>query len=467
MNRYLTAILVALSATAQAQLAHPAPKLVVNIVIDQLRTDYIDTYASLYTPNGLRKVYQQGCVYDAANYAFSPIDQASAIAAIATGTSPYYNNITGTKWLDRKTLRTASSVDDVRYVTAPSRMSVSTIGDELKIATNGAGIVYSIAATREAAVLGAGHAADGAFWMDERKGDFLTSSYYPEKARTWISNYKRAVTQSTNKESLTNASIINLCKECITANAMGRDDIPDLLFMTLSARNQDPAGSRTQMESLYMQIDNMLGEFITHVESAIGKGRVLFVITSTGYADEPQIDYSKYKIPTGTFYINRTANLLNIYLGAIYGQGRYIESCFRNEIYFNHKLIEQKRISFSDILSRSQEFLIQNAGVKDVLTSTRILGGDGSIRKIRNGYNPTVSGDIVIEIARGWQLLNEETQETFISRASYIPFPIIFYGAGVKPQRITESVSVDRIAPTIAKTIHIRAPNACDAAPLF
>lgn len=467
MNRYLTAILVALSATAQAQLAHPAPKLVVNIVIDQLRTDYIDTYASLYTPNGLRKLYQQGCVYDAANYAFSPIDQASAIAAIATGTSPYYNNITGTKWLDRKTLRTASSVDDVRYVTAPSRMPVSTIGDELKIATNGAGIVYSIAATREAAVLGAGHAADGAFWMDERKGDFLTSSYYPEKARTWISNYKRAVTQSTNKESLTNASIINLCKECITANAMGRDDIPDLLFMTLSARNQDPAGSRTQMESLYMQIDNMLGEFITHVESAIGKGRVLFVITSTGYADEPQIDYSKYKIPTGTFYINRTANLLNIYLGAIYGQGRYIESCFRNEIYFNHKLIEQKRISFSDILSRSQEFLIQNAGVKDVLTSTRILGGDGSIRKIRNGYNPTVSGDIVIEIARGWQLLNEETQETFISRSSYIPFPIIFYGAGVKPQRITESVSVDRIAPTIAKTIHIRAPNACDAAPLF
>lgn len=467
MNRYLTAILIALSATAQAQLAHPAPKLVINIVIDQLRTDYIDTYASLYTPNGLRKLYQQGCVYDAADFAFIPLDQASAIAAITTGTSPYYNNITGTKWLNRKTLRTASSVDDAQYVTAPSRMAVSTIGDELKIATNGAGIVYSIAASREAAVLGAGHAADGAFWIDDRKGEFQTSSYYPEKARTWINNYKRAVTQSTNNESLANASVINLCKECITANAMGRDDIPDLLFMTLSARNQHPTENRTQTESLYMQLDNMLGEFITHVESAVGKGRVLFVLTSTGYADEPQVDYAKYRIPTGTFYINRTANLLNIYLGAIYGQGRYIESCFRNEIYFNHKLIEQKRISFTDILSRSQEFLIQNAGVKDVLTCTRIMEGDGSIQKIRSGYNPTVSGDIVIEIAPGWQLMNEDTQETFISRASHISFPIIFYGAGLKPRRISESVTADRIAPTIAKTIHIRAPNACRAAPLF
>ena len=109
--------------------------------------------------------------------------------------------------------------------------------------------------------------------------------------------------------------------------------------------------------------------FITNIENSVGKNNVLFVPTSTGYQDEQNVDYHEYRIPTGTFYINGTANLLNIYLGAIYGQGRYVDACFHNEIYFNHKLIEQKRISFSDILSRSQEFLIQNAGVQDVFTS--------------------------------------------------------------------------------------------------
>lgn len=467
MNRYITAFLVALSATTHAQLAQPTPKLVVSIAIDQLRTDYVDGFSSLYSASGLKKLFLQGCVYEAASYSFAPVDRASAIASIATGTTPYYHNIIGTQWLDRNTLRPVLCVDDPKYRTSPSRLAVSTIADELKVATNGAALVYSVAVTRDAAVLSAGHAADGAFWIDDAKGEFQTSSYYPEKAGKWINAYKSVHQQPTNTEGLKNAAVINAAKECITANAMGRDDVPDMLFMTLSARGSGLPNWHAEMESMYMQLDNMIGNFLSSVETAVGKGHVLFVITSTGYTDEPQVDYSKYKLPSGTFYINRSANLLNIYIGAIYGQGRYVEGCFHNEIFLNRKLIEQKRISFRDVLSRSQEFLIQNAGVKDVFTSSRILAGGANVTKIRNGYNPTVSGDIIIEVAPGWQLLNEDSQEHFLSRASFVPFPIIFYGAGIKPQRIRLSTTVDRIAPTIAKAIHIRAPNACSAEPLF
>ena len=67
MNRYITALLVALTATANAQLLQPTPRLVVNITIDQLRTDYIETFASMYTADGLRKLLQQGRVYDGAS----------------------------------------------------------------------------------------------------------------------------------------------------------------------------------------------------------------------------------------------------------------------------------------------------------------------------------------------------------------------------------------------------------------
>jgi len=247
---------------------------------------------------------------------------------------------------------------------------------------------------------------------------------------------------------------------------MGKDDICDLLSITLSAKGNDMSNWQDQMQSVYMQLDNQITELITNLEERVGKGKVLFIMTSTGYNAEENVDYEKYNIPTGIFYINRTANLLNVYLSAVYGQGRYIETCFRDEMYLNRKLIEQKRISQSDILRRCQEFLIQNAGVRDVFTIERITAGGNDIQLIRNGYNPRLSGDIKIEIASGWQLLNEDTHENYTYRSCNVPFPIILYGTGIKPMRISTPVTVDRIAPTIAKAIRIRAPNACKTAPL-
>jgi hypothetical protein len=156
-----------------------------------------------------------------------------------------------------------------------------------------------------------------------------------------------------------------------------------------------------------------------------------------------------------------------MFLSAVYGEGRYIETCFGNQMYVNHKLLEQKRISISELLQRSQDFLVQNAGVADVFTAERLLAGNNDILKLRNGFSPTLSGDIIIKVAPGWRLLNEDTQETFYSRTGFIPFPIIFYGAGTEAEHVAIPVTTDRIAPTIAKSIRIRAPNACTAEPLF
>ena len=108
------------------------------------------------------------------------------------------------------------------------------------------------------------------------------------------------------------------------------------------------------------------------------------------------------------------------------------------------------------------------AGVRDVFTSDLLLTSRSSdLEKIRNGYNPNINGDIVVEVTPGWQLHNEDNQEKYMVRASYVPFPIIIYGAGTRAERIITPVTVDRIAPTIAKAIRIRAPNACKAAPLM
>jgi hypothetical protein len=108
------------------------------------------------------------------------------------------------------------------------------------------------------------------------------------------------------------------------------------------------------------------------------------------------------------------------------------------------------------------------SGVRNVYTSTQLLTSDSQLlQHVRNGFNIDKCGDLLIDIAPGWQLVNEETSSSSMSRSSYIPFPIIFYGTNIEAERIVTPVTVERIAPTVARAIRIRAPNACSAEPLF
>jgi len=222
-----------------------------------------------------------------------------------------------------------------------------------------------------------------------------------------------------------------------------------------------------ELQDTYVRLDQELSRLINHIEQQIGKERVLFVITSTGHTDEESADYEKYRIPTGTFYMNRTANLMNMYFGALWGNGKYVEAHFHNHIFLNHRLLEVKKVSMAEATSRAQEFLVQFSGVRNVYTSLQLLTGNNeNLYKTRNGFNPERCGDIIIETAPGWRLIDEDTQENQLTRASFVPFPIIFFGAGTRADHVTLPVTTDRIAPTIARAIRIRAPNACSAEPL-
>ena len=120
-----------------------------------------------------------------------------------------------------------------------------------------------------------------------------------------------------------------------------------------------------------------------------------------------------------------------------------------------------------DVLTRCQELLLESVGISDVYTCNRLLTGNNDVYKLLQGYNPSICGDIIVNVAPGWKLINEDTQESYTSRYNIILFPVIFYGTNIKGERISTPITIDRIAPTISKSIHIRAPNACSAAPLF
>lgn len=457
-NRYIYITLMSLlglTAEAQAQLIAQAPRLVVNIQIDQLRTDFLETYAPLYGPDGFNRLLKHGMVFTNGSYNFSPVDRASAIASVQTGTSPYYHGITAFEWLDKETLRSQQCVRDTKVGYSPNHLGTSTLGDELKIATNGIGKVYSFAATADAAILSAGHAADGVLWVNNNQ---WTSTTYYQPYDKWISGYSRLYAPGTD----VNAGITTAALECVKQAGIGIDDKPDLLNLTYEA-------GRT-MES-YVKLDENISTLIQGIEGHLNRDRILFVISGTAYREETEDDHAtnaRFRIPTGNFYINRTANLLNMYLGAIFGQAQYIEFCYHNQLFFNRQTLRQKNINLGDLMERSQEFLLQISGIRNVYTANQLLTSDNHLLEpIRNGFNIEKCGDLIIDITPGWQLVNEETLEKSTSRAYNIPFPIIIYGDGVRSERVQTPVTADRIAPTIARSIRIRAPNACSAVPLF
>jgi len=432
-NRYLYITLLSVLALHIEAQNHngtkPVPRLVVNINIDQLDSDHLEWFAPVFGEDGFKKFISEGLVFEKAFYPFSTPDRASAISSIVTGSTPFYHNITGEQWIDRETLRRIHCTDDPLHpgIPSPVQIEVSTIGDELKIATDGKGKVYAIAPTSDAAVLSAGHAADGAYWSDHKQR-WSGSQFYSNYSPFWL---------------LKQAGIAEQAEACIVNECLGQDSIPDLLCLTFDVCKQD--------RESYILIDNALSRLRNKIESTIGEGKTLYVITSTGYHSPVSIDYERFRIPTGTFYINRTANLLNMYLGAIWGVGHYVEACFKNQIYINHKLLETKQIRLSDILERAQEFISQMAGVKRVTINT-FKSNDG---------------DLQIEVAPGWQIQNEDTHENWQQQLGYHKFPIIIAGPGINSGRIQTPVSIERIAPAIAKAIRIRAPNACTSEPLF
>lgn len=490
--------------TAAQNGARQVPRLVVNITIDQLRSDFLEAYAPLYGEEGFRKLMAQGRVYENASYPLMQTDRASAITTVLTGAVPYYHSIVGQQWINRETLRPQYCTDDNRQngIVGPYHLAVSTIGDEMKVASDGKALVFAIAPFTDAAILSAGHAADGALWLEEQNGQWVTSQYYSNGqpvtplVSNELSNPGKAINklrwtplgqekvfdfrhvfkghkkfQEYQTSGLINAHVTDLALAYVNQKGMGSDSIADLLCLTYYAgtfNHQAVTECQQELKDTYLRLDQAIGTLISQLEEKIGKKEVLFVLTGTGYSDPEHTDYEKYRIPSGTFYINRAAGLLNMYFGAVWGQGRYIETYTDNQLYVNRKLLEQKRTNLTEFYQKAREFLLQMEGVRNVYTAMQLLSENNSqIAKIRNGFHPQHNGDILIEVNPGWHLQNEDTGEDHVYQTSAIAFPIMLYGTNIEAGRVTKSVTADRIAPTLSRAIRIRAPNACTSEPLF
>ena len=520
MKGLLTSLITVLTFTGlQAQSLPAAPKLVVGLTIDQLRTDYLEAFSSLYGEKGFKRLWKEGRVFHNAEYTFCGIDRASAIAAIYSGTTPSMNGIISKRWMDAATLRPVNSTDDTAFMgyytdqtVAPTKLLTSTIADELKIATKNAALVYAVAPFRDAAVLSAGHSGNGAFWLNHKTGKWCGTTYYGEYP-WWLSQYNdgqspdfrikemewnplHPITSYTflpewrtipfkykfelekdNKyrrlitSPLINDEVNRVTEDLLDKSNIGKDEITDLLAITYYAGNYNHRSTQEcamEMQDTYARLDRSIARLLDMLESKVGLQNVLLCIASTGYTDPDGADIGIYRIPGGEFYLNRCATLLNMYLMATYGEGQYVEGFYNQQIYLNRKLIEEKQLNLAEVQQKSAEFLVQFSGVNKVYSAYHLLLGSWSpqIDRIRNGFHRHRSGDLIIEVLPGWTVMQENGNDNRVVRAAAVPAPLILLGKGIKPETIRIPVAVDRVAPTLSSAMRIRAPNACTATPL-
>jgi predicted AlkP superfamily pyrophosphatase or phosphodiesterase len=172
------------------------PKLVVGIVVDQMRNDYLYRYWERYSNGGFKRLIQEGYHFKNAHYNYVPTYTGPGHCSIYTGATPRAHGIIGNDWYVKEKSTTIYCVSDTNEQSvgtkskngrmSPKNQLSSTIGDELKMSTNQKAKVFSIALKDRSAILPAGHAANGAFWFDDATGDFISSTYYVKELPDWL-----------------------------------------------------------------------------------------------------------------------------------------------------------------------------------------------------------------------------------------------------------------------------------------
>jgi predicted AlkP superfamily pyrophosphatase or phosphodiesterase len=176
------------------------PKLVVGIVIDQMRWDYLYKFYSRYSENGFKKIMNQGFSNDNTLIPYTPTVTAAGHACIYTGSVPAFHGIMANDWIERETetfmycvrdtsVRSVGTMNKWQGEMSPRNLLTNTIGDELKMATNFKSKVIGIALKDRGAILPAGHFADNAYWFDDSTGGWITSTYYGKDLKDWVKKY--------------------------------------------------------------------------------------------------------------------------------------------------------------------------------------------------------------------------------------------------------------------------------------
>ncbi len=522
-NRVVTSILASMVAIyAMSQTRGDRPQLVVNILVDQMRGDYIELLQDYFGESGFNRL-TDGVCFENVDFNIDNVDVASGTAMLVTGTHPRINGISGEMYYDiskriaQKVLldpATLGNFTDEKL--SPKALKVSTISDEVRIDSEGRGYVYSIAPDAQQAIILAGHAANGAFWIDNINGKWATSTFYPDVPR-FVSNrnYKNSLASRIDtmawaplkeksvyveilsqkksddfryvfpasrvdryarykRSALVNEEVTSVALDFITSLNMGKRGETDMLNIgyTLSPYDEDAGLGTVELVDKYLRLDKQLGRLFDAIDRRVGLKNTLVVVSSTGYFADNTILDKKYKVPTGVFNPQKAKSLLNLYLVALYGNAHWVDDFNGESFYINHKVVKEKKLDIKEVRKSASDFLRRMSGVARTYSLDDVIDNAwGNVdEKVFNAMVPNHYGDVIVKVMPGWVI--SESEDSFdkdvkVMRSNVVSTPVYILHPKLAAKKIVMPVDATILAPTVARILRIRSPNAAYEKPFI
>jgi predicted AlkP superfamily pyrophosphatase or phosphodiesterase len=313
---------------ARAQVYSGHPKLIVIVVIDQFRGDYLNRDRDQFKGRGFNLFMKEGAWFTDCYYDYTNTKTAPGHATIGTGAYTDGHGIESNEWWDasRSWDQKVSSVEDERYQlvdlphdsipanvpgapswapnwavgSSPLNLRATTLGDELRLATAGKSRVYGISLKDRAAILPAGQAANGAFWIDTFSGHFTTSTYYMEHLPAWATAFNSGgrpeqAAKEANADGTTqffdlvgrtpaaNSYELDFAKALIAGEKLGQNGVTDLVVISLSANDIQghQFGPDSDFEQqMILSLDHDLDNFDTWLDQTVGLQNVWLALTA-------------------------------------------------------------------------------------------------------------------------------------------------------------------------------------------
>lgn len=504
------------------------PKLVLIFNVEQMRSDYLVRYADKFDKNGFLRLLERGAVCTNASMNLHVQKCTTGTPTLFTGCYPDKHGIINESWLDRLKEKEVSATADNTCITVGSdskegqrsaRMLLSpTLGDGIKLYSNGKSRVFSVSLNDYSAIFSGGHAADGAYWLDNQTGNMISSSYYVSQFPGWafdfnskhymesylergwstliplnsysasfddVNSFEKGYFDKLNSfpydlrklvseegsykvmktTPFGNRMLREFSISLINQEQLGRDEFPDLLtvnFSSMDYMNSAFGPTSVEMEDVYLRMDQDIAAILDFVDKNIGLNNVLVVLSSSCSASYPVDVLQKYNMPVGYVSPESMVALLKSYLNITYGQGEWVELVMDQQLYFNRKLIEKQKLNLSEFLSRAASFINQFEGIKIAVPSTGFEQGDYStslLTTISKSYNQKRSGDVLFMLEDGWQPQFKFRQINYTDNTH---IPMVWMGAGIKSGRMREPVDAVDMVPTIFDLLDYDIPAHCE-----
>lgn len=502
------------------------PKVVIGIVVENMRPDYIQRYWNKFEANGFKKLYTLGAVCTNVKLTQHIQNYASGTATLFTGVNPSMHGIINKNWYDKFDEKETECTEDSYYITvgadtkagnaSPKKLLMNTITDNLKIFSMGKSKVFSVALNRESAIFSAGHAADAAYWFDVESGRMISSSFYVNMFPDWVrlfnsENYAEkysyrnwtpllpeiSYTESLRDDYLlekgyyggnntfphtiskylkeakdfkpfkttpsANLMIKDFALKMMESEAVGNDENTDfvtVVFSSMDYENGSFGPASLEMEDTYLYLDKYIAEFVSASENKFGKDNVVFFLTANTSASYP-VDYLKeeFHLPVDNFNIESTIALLTSYLNITYGEEKWIEYNDEHQIYINRKLIAKHKLDLNEFQTVTSAFINEFEGVLVSMPAyllERGIQANGMLEPLYKTFVRTRSGDILFVLKEGWQPAYKFKKVNYTDQSH---IPLVFYGANIKPGKITGKYDAIDLVPTLSEVLKIPLPD--------